>query len=236
MSRNFIFHLFFLLLNSTHVFAKGCDENDLFIKFGFLNLKPNTHSGTLHQSYYNGQSTGINNTGVKVGSSSTAQLSIGKKISGNIYFEIMSGLPPTFKVTGDKRISNLGHIVKTQAWLPTFISSYHFGNEGDVFRPYFSLGVNYTWFKRSHLTNDKLDAALGGNSSVEIKDSWSAVYGGGVKINLTDNTGLDFSFMYIPLNVKGYIYNGKKNYPSDYLDLKTKLNITATSLTLYYDF
>ncbi len=112
-----------------------------------------THSST----------SGINGIGVPAGADATTSdattviLTYERLLTPNLGAELVLGIPPRIKAKATGSIAFLGDdVLSARNATPTLFLNYHFGAPGDVWRPYFGAGWNYTRFVgvRSSLAPD----------------------------------------------------------------------------------
>lgn len=93
----------------------------------------------------------------EVGNATTLLLTYERAITPHIGVELVLGIPPKIKAKASGSVAFLGDDVLTAKIVaPTLLVNYHFGSEGDRFRPYLGAGVNYTKFTniQSRLASD----------------------------------------------------------------------------------
>lgn len=101
----------------------------------------------------NSKTNGIQGIGVppgadaETGDATTLLLTYERLITPNIGVELVIGIPPKIKAKATGTVAFLGDdILSARNVAPTLIVNYHFGSEGDRFRPYLGAGINYTKF------------------------------------------------------------------------------------------
>lgn len=101
----------------------------------------------------NSKTNGIQGIGVppgadaETGNATTLLLTYERLITPNIGVELVIGIPPKIKAKATGTVAFLGDdILSARNVAPTLIVNYHFGSEGDRFRPYLGAGINYTKF------------------------------------------------------------------------------------------
>ncbi len=113
---------------------------DNVVKFGIARYT--THSRT----------NGISGIGVppgadaQTGDATTLVFEYERLLSPNWGVELALGIPPkiTAKATGS--VAYLGEVLSARNVAPTLLVNYHFGQAGDIWRPYLGVGLNYTRF------------------------------------------------------------------------------------------
>jgi outer membrane protein len=103
------------------------------------------------------RTNGISGIGVppgadaEVGNATTLLLTYERGVTPNI------GVPPKIKAKATCSVAFLGDdVLSAKIVAPTLLVNYHFGSEGDTFRPYLGAGINYTKFTsvKSRLASD----------------------------------------------------------------------------------
>jgi outer membrane protein len=133
------------------------------------------------------KTTGIAGIGVPpgsdaaVGDANTLLLAGIYMVAPNIGLELALGVPPTIKARGAGAVSFLGQVMEAKVITPTFFVNYHFGQDGDAWRPYVGLGLNYTHFTR-------IRSPLA--EHVEMSDSYGPAVQAGVDYRFDKQWGL----------------------------------------------
>lgn len=132
------------------------------------------------------KTTGITGIGVPAGAdaevgSATTVIFVGERlITPNIGIELVLGVPPTIKSRAAGSVYFLGEVLEAKNVAPTLLLNYHFGREGDSWRPYVGAGINYTRFTgiKSSLAED-----------VEMSDSVGPTVQAGIDYLFSKNWG-----------------------------------------------
>lgn len=133
-----------LLLAAATLGALACPlaqaQQNIF-KFGAIDYT--THSKT----------NGIHGIGVpagadaETGNATTLLLTYERLFTPHIGVELVIGVPPKIKAKATGSVAFLGDdVLSARTVAPTLIVNYHFGSDGDRFRPYLGAGINYTKF------------------------------------------------------------------------------------------
>ncbi len=110
------------------------------VKFGAIRY--DTHAKT----------TGITGVGIppgadaEVGDATTVLATYEYALSPNFGLELVLGIPPKIKANASGSVPFLGEVMTARNVAPTVFLVYHFGQQGDTFRPYAGVGLNYTRF------------------------------------------------------------------------------------------
>jgi outer membrane protein len=134
-----------------------------------------------------------------VGNVQTVYLAYLRRLSPHFELEFAAGVPPTTDTIG-KGPATLGsvpwngQVVGTVKWFsPTLLLNYKFFDESAAFRPYVGLGINFTHFY-DRTINAAGDAALGGPTSVNLKNSIGPAATIGVYYRVRGGWGVNASF------------------------------------------
>lgn len=101
----------------------------------------------------NSKTNGIHGVGVppgadaETGNATTLLLTYERLFTPNVGLELVIGVPPKIKAKATGTVAFLGDdVLSARNVAPTLILNYHFGSDGDRFRPYLGAGINYTKF------------------------------------------------------------------------------------------
>lgn len=94
--------------------------------------------------------------------------------TSSIGIELLAAWPFQHDINGAGELAGVGRLGETKHLPPTLSVQYHFMSQS-VFRPYVGVDLNYTTFF-SEKTTATLDGALGGPSSLSIRDSMGLRY------------------------------------------------------------
>lgn len=151
--------------------------------------QPNIVKGGAIFYQTHSETNGISGIGIPPGADAetgdawTVLLAYERLLTPNIGVELVLGWPPTISAKATGSVAFLGdNVLEAKNVAPTLIFNYHFGNEGDRFRPYVGVGVNYTYFS-------DIKTSLPVNS-VEMSDSWGWAVQAGLDYQLTPQWGL----------------------------------------------
>ncbi|KAF3997590.1 OmpW/AlkL family protein [Glaciimonas immobilis] len=115
-------------------------------------------------------------TGLKVGNTTTALLTVTRFVTDHIAVTNVVGLPPTFKIYGKGTVNTPGPlgagvppvvldkpsnnpVASVMQWSPTLLFQYYFRDPNATFRPYLGAGVSYNFFTHVKL-NDNFNQDL----------------------------------------------------------------------------
>ena len=120
----------------------------------------------------------------------------------NLSTQVALGLPPTHQVQGAGTLAPYGVLGEGQQYSPAVVMKWHFLDADAPLRPYVGLGVNYTWYRGSCITNDAFRTAFygpGATTTVSASSSWNPVYNAGLDYRLDAHWSLGISLAYAPL-------------------------------------
>lgn len=132
--------------------------------------------------------------------------------------QLLGGVPPRFKLSGDGHSSlvgdlgSYGTLAEVRQWSPTALAIYTFGNPTQAFRPYVGIGAAYTRFDDIEM-NPALEAAFvqavktrtGGAAldvgvRAEADDTWDPVVTVGAQYGFAPRWYAIASVSYLPLS------------------------------------
>ena len=151
--------------------------------------RPNIVKGGAIFYQTHSETTGISGIGIPPGADAetgdawTVLLTYERLLTPNFGIELVLGWPPTITAKATGSVSFLGdNVLEAKNVAPTLLFNYHFGNDGDKFRPYLGAGINYTRF-----TDIKTSLPV---QSVEMSDSWGWAVQAGFDYQFTPQWGL----------------------------------------------
>jgi outer membrane protein len=134
-----------------------------------------------------------------VGNLQTVYLAYVRRLSPHLALELTAGVPPTSDTIG-KGPAKLGSVpwngvtVGNVKWLsPTVLLEYLFCKESTALRPFVGVGINFTHFYDRNI-NAAGDAALGGPTSVSLKNSIGPAATIGLRYQVLDHWHVTASF------------------------------------------
>jgi outer membrane protein len=169
--------------------AQSTTSSDWMSVFSQPIEKPNIvkGGGIFYQTH--SSTTGITGIGIPPGADAetgdawTVLVTYERLVTPNFGVELVLGWPPTITAKATGSVSFLGdNVLEAKNVAPTLLFNYHFGKEGDVFRPYLGAGINYT-----HFTDIKTTLPV---QSVDMSDSWGWAVQAGFDYRLTPQWGL----------------------------------------------
>jgi outer membrane protein len=159
---------------SAEVFAHKA--GDLLVRGRVININPSDDSTAITSNATAGFLVPDSKVGVE--DAWTLDIDITSMITDNFGVELLLDPSTKHELTGKNAIAGFNKIGETTVLPPALIAQYHFSPKSQ-FQPYVGLGLNYTMFFKSELTNAALGTALGGVGKLEIdnKAGWVAQAG-----------------------------------------------------------
>lgn len=165
------------------------DEGTWFARIGPALIEPNDSSNDVE---------GLTNTGVRVDNNVTLGFTIGYMLTSKFAIELLGVTPSKHDLRGKDGIGVLGKIADVDVFPPTLSLQYHMDISPE-FHPYIGLGVNYTYFPDENVSST-LEAALGGNTRLDIDDSWGLAAQAGIDYSINDNWFLNTAIWYVDID------------------------------------
>jgi len=180
----------FACLFSTNVMAAGA--GNWFVRIGLSHLNPDTDSGDL---VIGGET--LAGARIDVASNTRPIVNLTYMMTDHLGVELLATWPFEHDIDGAGILDGAGRLGRTKHMPPTLSLQYHM-MPGAPFRPYFGVGLNYTNFFSTSST-PALDAALGGSSSLSIKDSFGIALQLGADLDLNERVFLNFDVRWIQI-------------------------------------
>lgn len=226
-----------LMAGTAHAQSAGSTVFSL----GWFRVAPQSSSEPLRTTNIGGMPTNIQSvgTGAKVEDADTLGLAISYYFTDNISGELVGGVPPRHKLTGEGTLAQFGELGSVRQWSPALVAKYHFGSATQRFRPYVGLGVNYTWFRDGEITSTAFRTATfgpGSSTSVKADSSWNPVFNVGANYALTENWILGLSVSYLPLKTKATLSTTLANGVPVTSETNVKIRPVVGFLSVGYRF
>ena len=183
-------------LFSANVMA--AEAGDWLVRVGLGHVNPDTSSGNLVVA-----GDELVGARIDVGSNTRPIINLTYMATDHIGLELLAAWPFEHDIQGAGILGGAGKLGETKHLPPTLSLQYHL-MPGAALRPYVGIGLNYTTFFSSKAT-PTLDGALGGPSSLSIKDSFGLALQLGADFNLTDTLFLNFDLRYIQIEADARI-------------------------------
>ncbi len=125
-----------------------------------------------------------------------------RKLTDDLDLEVLIGAPTELTVTGVASIDPLGQVATTKALSPTIGLRYNFDLGYEKLVPFVNISANYTTFYDEE-TTAPLEAALSGQTSLELEDSFGLAAFAGVDYHLNDKFFLSAKIGRIQMETTG---------------------------------
>lgn len=199
------------LLASAAGTVQAQDAGDWLVRVGVGHVAPNTSDDNLVFE-------GIELPGyqIDVDSGTSAVFNVSYFFKPNMAIELLAATPFSHDIDGSGVIAGLGKIGEIKHLPPVLSAQYHF-RPGASVRPYVGAGLNFTLIYDEETTpslhegivataNGALGTAYtGGETSMEIDNSFGAALQAGVDIDLTDTMFLNFDLRWIDISADATI-------------------------------
>lgn len=176
--------------------AYAAEAGTWLVRGRVIHVAPNDNSGEV---------TTLPGSGVNVGKDTTLEVDFTRRLDAKWGLELILGTT-RHDLGGTGTIAALGKIGEVGLLPPTLTLQYHF-IPGGTLRPYAGLGLNYTLFYGEKSTNS-LDRALGGATTIRLKDSWGLAAQAGVDLDLTKDWFLNLDAKYIQMDTRATLNTG----------------------------
>jgi outer membrane protein len=121
-------------------------------------------------------------------------------VTDHVATELTIGVPPTLKL--DLNVPNASASfpggAQAKVFFPSLVAKYLFNEPGSFYRPYLTLGVEYSKFSSINVQNTTLLNNMAGGG-VTMSSSWNPVFGGGVLFNMDKHWMISAAVDYIPM-------------------------------------
>lgn len=219
--------------------AAACERVNFGV--GVAHIAPRSSSSPLVITEMGGVATHmpLEGTGVRARNASTLLLLGECQTSERFKVRLSFGWPPTHHLEGTGTLAPVGEIGKFQQLSPTLLAIYSFAPSPRV-RPFAGLGINYTWFKRVHLTNDAFRQNFFGpesTASADVSPSWNPVAAAGAQFSWGSAFSIEAAVSYLPLKAKATVSADRtaQGVPVK-VTSELKSRSVITSLTLNYSW
>ena len=177
--------LFLVSAQSLYAYEPG----DWFVRLGPAFIEPNDDSNEID---------GIPGSELSVDNDVTLGFTIGYMLTNNFAIELLGITPSSHDINARGSISSLGKVADVDVFPPTLSLQYHLKNSSSI-QPYVGIGVNYTHFSSANATSS-LETALGGDTDIDIDDSWGLAGQVGADIAINDSWNFNAAIWYIDID------------------------------------
>lgn len=190
-----LFVIVLLTFFAQHGFAY--DQGTWFARIGPAFIEPDDSSNDVE---------GIPGTEVGVDNDVTLGFTIGYMLTSKFAIELLGVTPSTHDLRGKGAIGALGKIADVDVFPPTLSLQYHFTGT-KLIHPYVGAGVNFTHFPDEDVSAS-LETALGGDTRLDIDDSWGLAAQAGADFSINDTWFLNTAIWYIDIDADATLKTG----------------------------
>lgn len=247
------------------------EKGDLVLQFGAVHIRPQESSQPLKTELRPNplysvvgieESFESPGTSARVTNSETVGMTLKYFVTDDLALKVEGGLPVEFDIhangvvrptgiTGELINVDLGAaennpIASARQWSPLIMGQYHLGNSQSRLRPYFGLGVTYTWFTDVELNDnlkDNINNSFGRtlalaagkpgptSTSADAEAGWAPVFNFGIGYKLSENWGIDASVSYLALKTEAAITIEAED-GTQLAESTTKLDLNPVAIAL----
>jgi outer membrane protein len=178
--------------------AMAQDPGDWLVRIGVSHVDTDTDSGDLSVG-----GSVLPGAQIKVGNDTQPTINVSYMLTRHVAIETLAALPFKHAIKGDGILEGAGQLGSTKHLPPTVSLQYHLRPNAPL-RPYVGIGLNYTTFFSSSGT-DALDAALGGPSSLSIRDSFGLALQVGADFAVNDWLFFNLDLRYVQIEADARI-------------------------------
>ncbi|MEJ7138076.1 OmpW/AlkL family protein [Amphibiibacter pelophylacis] len=109
----------------------------------------------------------------------------------HLAFDVPLALPFKHDVVGAGKVAGVGTIMTVKVLPATVFAQYHFGQKGDMFRPYVGAGPTYAYFFDAQTTPQLSGMNLGRPTTAKVQSKLTGTIQIGGTVNLTEKLYLD---------------------------------------------
>jgi outer membrane protein len=208
---------------------------------GWLHVMPQGSSDPLFMQSVAGMpvNQSVPDTKGHVGTSDAVSLTAEYQFTDHIGVAFLAGTPFTSDLVGDESLARYGVIGKSKPLAPVLELRYHFLPSDARFRPFVGMGVNYTWYVDTRITNQQfLDGSCGPGcvTHSSLSPSWNPTFEAGFNFALSKHLGINASVTYIPMSTTLTTDATNAMGSHDVTKLHIRTNPLITHLDLVYSF
>ncbi len=227
MSPKYLLPLVAAAMMSTSAIAQS--QGDWIVRAGIGFINTDTDSGDL---VFEG--TRLENFQVNVDNNARPVVNLTWMATDNVGLEVLAAWPFRHNIDGRGALEPIGRLGSTKHLPPTVSLQYHFRPNQTV-RPYAGIGLNYTWFFDQSTTDGLHDGIIatanaatgsdftGGQTSLNIKDSFGIALQFGLDIDLTRNTFLNFDLRWIDIEADARLRTRTEDGQGNPVELRSRI-------------
>ncbi|NKF51671.1 outer membrane protein OmpW [Shewanella sp. WXL01] len=195
---------------------------DIIVRAGAVQVSPNDSSQQV-------ETPDLGNLGeFSVGSNTQVGLNFGYMLTDNFGVELLAATP----FSHDISIAGM-KVAETKHLPPTLVGQYYFGSADSKLRPYVGVGVNFTNFFDTKITND-VDGRL---SNLSLTNSWGLAAQVGVDYQVSDNWLVNGSIWYAQISTDAnFQYAPNGGATSVPVSIETDINPWVYMVSVGYTF
>ncbi|HQQ62330.1 MAG TPA: OmpW family outer membrane protein [Pseudomonadales bacterium] len=186
--------------------AQAYEAGDWIVRAGAATVVPNDSSSVVK---LNG-APAVAGGEVRVSNNTQLGLTGTYMFTPNVGVGLLAATPFKHDITANDKLSVVSHDIGSTEHLPPTLTAQYYFNNSSVVTPYVGLGLNYTTFFHTDV-DPKLEAALGGHSSMKLSDSWGLAAEAGMDVSLGNNWLLNASVWYIDIDTQATITSSAGN-------------------------
>lgn len=211
------------------------------LSLGWAHVSPQTGSGPLTVTNIGGMpvNSPIEGSGAGAKSSDLPAFTFEHFFTDQIGVAFLGGWPGRMQLEGRGVMNGYGVLGDTRTWAPELVLRYHFGQADGRFRPFVGVGVNYTWFTNTRVTNGSFveqSFGPGGTATASASSSWAPVVQAGLDFQINRRWSVGVLLAYIPTDTNVTLTGRTANGQEIVSHAKVRLRPLVTYLGLAYKF
>ncbi|CAN0625295.1 outer membrane protein [Burkholderia multivorans] len=228
-----------ILLVCAHAGAQTRGSTELSV--GWLHIMPQGNADPLTVVNAGGMPINqpIPQSGAHPGTSDAVGLTIEHYLTDHVGVALLAGSPFREELIGDGSFRKYGVLGTTRPMPPAVEVRYHFFSADAKLRPYVGLGVNYTWFTQTRVTNGAFVAdsyGPGGSARATLSPSWNPVFEVGARYAVAKHWSLGVALAYVPVESNLTAYGTTANGVQVVSRTKLRIHPLNTLVSVSYAF